>query len=298
MYEFRESVLLLYTTPVYIILIGSEMLISYWNRLQIYTVRGFLSNVFLSTFNFCLDIIVRGLCLYCLNKFYSQQFITWQSPFLYWFVLLIGQDFLFYLLHYMDHHCRLFWAVHVTHHSSEEFNLSVGFRSSVLQPLYRFIYFIPLSMAGFESKDIMLMYSVTQLYGILIHTQLIGKLGFLEGVLATPSNHRVHHGSNIRYLDRNMGMVFIIWDRLFGTYTPESEPVKFGLTKNLINPGPFQIIFHEWKSLWKDLKKPVSFYNRIRYAFGQPGWSHDGSTKTSDQLRGQSGVHIHSGNRY
>jgi sterol desaturase/sphingolipid hydroxylase (fatty acid hydroxylase superfamily) len=177
--------------------------------------------------------------------------------------------------------------VHVTHHSSEEFNLTVGFRSSVFQPLYRFIYFIPLSLLGFNGKDIMFMYSATQIYGILIHTQYINKMGFLEYFMSTPSHHRVHHGSNALYLDKNMGMVFIIWDKLFGTFQSEEsfEKVRYGLTQNLDNHNPLNVVFHEWKAIIKDVLNAPGLKNKLLYIFGPPGWSHDGSKKTSSELR-------------
>jgi len=197
---------------------------------------------------------------------------------------------MFYWLHRVDHYCRLFWAVHVTHHSSEEFNLTIGFRSSVFQPLYRFLWFIPLPFLGFKPEDIMLVYAITQIYGILIHTRFIGKLGPLEWILSTPSHHRVHHGSNTRYLDKNMGMVLIIWDRMFGTFQVEEEndPVKFGLTTNLVQPyHPIKTIFHEWINIGQDLSKPVGMKAKFMYLFGPPGWSHDGSRKTSSQLRAE-----------
>jgi sterol desaturase/sphingolipid hydroxylase (fatty acid hydroxylase superfamily) len=204
-------------------------------------------------------------------------------------VLAIAEDFMFYWLHRIDHFCRFFWAVHVTHHSSEEFNLTVGFRSSVFQPLYRFIYFIPISLMGFKGIDIMFMYAATQIYGILVHTQLINKLGMLEYIFVTPSHHRVHHGSNVRYLDKNMGMFLIIWDKLFGTFQAEEEtdPVKYGLTTNIKTYNPITMVFHEWKNIVSDLKKKTTFKNKLMYVFGPPGWSHDGSTKTSTQLRAE-----------
>jgi len=190
-------------------------------------------------------------------------------------------------MHRIDHYCRFFWAVHVTHHSSEEFNLTVGFRSSVFQPLYRFIYFIPLSLVGFDPLDVMFMYAATQIYGILIHTKTVGKLGFLELFLSTPSHHRVHHGSNTKYLDKNMGMIFIIWDRVFGTFEKEEEVVVFGLTENLKSYNPMTLVFHEWRAIIEDLKKQTSIKNKFMYVFGPPGWSHDGSRKTSKQLRNE-----------
>lgn len=290
MEEFRESLLIIISTPLYAMLIGVELLLSYMHNRHYYTGKGLLVNVYLSALNFGLDILLRGVCLFVLHYFFQFRFFEVQHVFLYWFALLIAEDFIYYVLHYVDHYCRLFWAVHVTHHSSEEFNLTVGFRSSVFQPLYRFIYFIPLPLMGFQPADIMFMYAATQIYGILIHTQYVGKLGFLEWFMATPSHHRVHHGSNARYLDRNMGMVFIIWDRLFGTFQAEEEPVKYGLTQNINTHHPVKVVFHEWQSIWHDLQKPASLKAKLMYIFGPPGWSHDGSKKTSRQLRSEAGI--------
>ena len=132
------------------------------------------------------------------------------------------------------------------------------------------------------------MYSLTQTYGILVHTQYIKKMPrWFEWIFVSPSHHRVHHASNIRYLDKNMGMCLIIWDRIFGTFQQEliDEPVKYGLTKPLKTANPFEVIFHEWKNIIFDLKKPLPFITRLRYIFMPPGWSHDGSSKTANQLR-------------
>jgi len=198
---------------------------------------------------------------------------------------------MYYWLHRVDHHCRLFWATHVTHHSSEKFNFTVGFRSSVMEPLYRFIYFIPLAALGFKPLDIAFVYAATQIWGILVHTEKINKLGWLEHILVTPSHHRVHHASNPKYLDKNMGMFLIIWDKIFGTFQPELpdtdyQQMKYGLTKALENETPAHIIFHEWKTIAADLRrKDISWKNKMAYLLGPPGWSHDGSRKTSDEMR-------------
>lgn len=288
MNEFRESILVLISVPVYTLVIGFEFFYSYFTNKGLYSAKGTLSNIYLTVLNMGLDILVRGICLLVLNYFYQFHIADLSiKPFLYWTVLIISEDFMFYWLHRIDHYCRLFWAVHVTHHSSEEFNLTVGFRSSVFQPLYRFIYFIPIALLGFEGIDIMFAYSATQIFGILVHTQTIGKLGILEYIIVTPSHHRVHHGSNVRYLDKNMGMFLIIWDKLFGTFQAEEEadPVKYGLTTNIKTYHPLKMVFHEWQNIFKDLRKDVSLKARFMYLFGPPGWSHDGSTKTSSQLR-------------
>lgn len=290
MNEFREELLVLISIPIYTIVIAIEILYSYFKHKHYYSAKGILSNLYLTSLNFSLDILVRGICLAVLWYFYQFKFTAIDKtihPIVYWTALLFAEDFMFYWMHRIDHYCRFFWAVHVTHHSSEEFNLTVGFRSSVFQPLYRFVYFIPLSLVGFDPLDVMFMYAATQIYGILIHTKTVDKLGPLEWVLSTPSHHRVHHASNIKYLDKNMGMIFIIWDRVFGTFEKEEEEVVYGLTANIKTYNPITMVFHEWKAIFEDLKKQTSLKNKFMYVFGPPGWSHDGSRKTSNQLRAE-----------
>jgi sterol desaturase/sphingolipid hydroxylase (fatty acid hydroxylase superfamily) len=286
----RQALLLLISVPLYSILIGLEIVLSFIHHKGYYTLKDTLTNVYLSALNFGLEIIIRVFCLGVLGFFYQYHFTSISNPWIYWIVLLILQDIAFYFEHRIDHYCRLFWAVHVTHHSSDYYNLTTGFRSSVFQPLYRYLYFIPLALLGFKSLDIMLMYSATQIYGILIHTKYVGKLGFLEYFMATPSHHRVHHASNALFLDKNMGMVFIIWDKLFGTFASEddlqNEQLAYGLTKKLEQPHhPINIVFHEWRDIGKDLKRDLPLGIKLKYVFMPPGWSHDGSRKTSQQLR-------------
>lgn len=290
MEQFRELLLIYTTTPFYALVIGFEMFYSHRHNKGLYSTKGTLANVYLTALNMGLDVLMRTACLLVLNYFFQFRFVqSYENVFVYWGLLFIAEDFMYYWLHRVDHYCRLFWAVHVTHHSSQEFNLTVGFRSSVFQPLYRFMYFIPLSLLGFKGIDIMFIYSATQIFGILSHTQTIGKLGFLEYILVTPSHHRVHHASNVIYLDKNMGMVLIIWDKLFGTFQKEEEsvPVKYGLTKNIETFHPGTMVFHEWINIFKDLGKKCSLKAKFLYVFGPPGWSHDGSTKTSAQLRAE-----------
>ena len=285
----REQLLLLISTPLYALVIGLEILLSALHHRKWYSVKGTFYNIYLMLLNIGLDFLMLGVCLRLLAYFNSSSFFSVSEPIAYWIILLVAEDFLFYWLHYVDHFCRLFWAVHVTHHSSQEFNLTVGFRSSVFQPLYRLLYFIPLAFAGFKPIDIMFMYSATQIYGILIHTQYVGKLGILEWFMATPSHHRVHHASNPRYLDKNLGMIFIVWDRIFGTFAPEldEEPVRFGLTKNINEVNPATVVFHEWIEIGNDMRKQLRLKHRLMYLFGPPGWSHDGSRKTSRQLEAE-----------
>lgn len=291
--QFRESLLILISVPIYTIVIGFEFFYSHLKHKGLYSTKGVLSNVYLTSLNMGLDFLLRAFCLIVLNYFYRYKFMDLSAwPVLYWAVLIIVEDFMYYWLHRIDHYCRFFWAVHVTHHSSEEFNLTVGFRSSVFQPLYRFIYFIPVSLMGFDALDIMFAYSATQIFGILVHTQTIGKLGPLEYIIVTPSHHRVHHGSNVKYLDKNMGMFLIIWDKLFGTFQQELspqeyQPIRYGLTKPLGRPNALELVFHEWRQIWRDVRRQRSWRHKWHCLLGPPGWSPDGSSLTSDQLREQ-----------
>ncbi len=287
MQSFDESLFFLFASPVYLVIILSEILFSHFSHKNWYSLFGTIENIWLMVANIFVDIGMRIIALIALNYFFQFHFFTIENAIFYWTLLLILEDLTFWFIHYMDHYCRLFWAVHVTHHNSEEYNLTVGLRSSLFEPVYRFIYFIPLALFGFKAIDILLMFSLTQWYGILIHTQSVKKLGPLEWILATPSHHRVHHGSNVRYLDKNMGMFLIIWDRLFGTFEKETEKVNFGITQNIESHHPKTVVFHEFSAIIQDVKKAPGLYNKFMYVFGPPGWSHDGSKKTSQQLRNE-----------
>lgn len=273
------------------IIIGVEVVLSNYHQRKLYTWKDTAANVYLMLANSAIDLLIRAFYVGIFAYLYEYRVLNISNPILYWAALIVIQDFLFYWLHRFDHEIRLFWAVHVTHHSSELMNFTVGFRSSVFQPLYRFIYFLPLPFLGFQPMDIVFAFSATQIWGIFVHTELIGKMGWLEYILVTPSHHRVHHASNAKYLDKNMGMFLIIWDKLFGTFQaelPEKEyqPIRYGLTKPLEKETPVTIVFHEWNSIRKDVqRKDIGWKEKWWYLFGPPGWSHDGSRLTSHQMR-------------
>src|SRR5438270_2245687 len=290
MESLHEKWLLLISTPIYIIIIGLELLLTHLQQLKVYTVKGTIANVYLMLLNAGIDAAFRIVYLALFQMVFVHACYQFSNGWVYWIMLLLAEDFLYYWLHRFDHEIRLFWAVHVTHHSSEQLNFSVGFRSSVFEPLYRFIYFLPLAYFGFKPLDIAFMYSATQIWGTFVHTEIVGKLGWLEYILVTPSHHRVHHASNIKYLDKNMGMFLIIWDKLFGTFqkelsAAEYEPIKYGLTTRIEASNAVNLVFHEWQSIWKDLRrKDLSLREKLGYLFKAPGWSHDGSRLTSEQL--------------
>jgi len=286
-----KEILLVFSIPIYALFIPLEIILSNFHQHKFYSWKETAMNIYLNLLNAGIDLSMRVVALAVLIFFYNYSLSIHWNPIAYWICLLFAEDLFFWVEHFVDHNVRLFWAVHVTHHSSEEYNLTTGFRSSVFMPFYRYLYFIPLALMHFAPIDILFMYAVTQTFGILVHTQTIKKLPrWVEFIFVTPSHHRVHHASNIPYLDKNMGTIFIIWDRIFGTFMEElpEEKLRYGLTKPLDNPhNPITIVTHEWKAIGKDLSRKTSLANKLKYLFQPPGWSHDGSSKTSKELQAE-----------
>lgn len=289
---FQENPLVVLSTPIYVVLISLEVFLSNYQKRRFYTFPETLINVWLNIANTILGVSVKALVLLLMASLYQYHFISISHPVVYWCLLFLGVDLCFYIEHRCEHYSRILWAVHVTHHSSVEYNLTTGFRSSVFRPFVSIWFYLPLVFLGFKPLDILFMDALCQIYGIMVHTRYVRKMpSWFEWIWVSPGLHRVHHASNITYLDKNMGMVLIIWDRLFGTFQQEleQEPCVYGLTKNPENPHhPIQIIFHEWVNLFKDItRKGISFSDRLKYLVFPPGWSHDGSTQTSRELRKQ-----------
>lgn len=286
----REQWLLVISLPVYIVFITSEIYIGRKRNINNYNFKDSLISIWLGIVGAVLDYAMKyvtlGVLDWCNAHAFTKPFLLEHYPIAAWLLVFIGQDFCFYWLHRSEHYSRMLWAVHSNHHSSEKYNFTVALRSSTLQPLYRFLFYIPVAFLGFDGLTIMFMYAVNQFYQFFLHTEVIGRLPkWYESIFVTPSHHRVHHASNVKYLDKNMGQVLIIWDKLFGTFQEEHEAPKYGLTSNLGTYNPVKVIFNEWSKIGKDLKKPGPLTQKMKYLYKAPGWSHDGSTKTSEELR-------------
>lgn len=204
-----------------------------------------------------------------------------------WFVLLFAEDCCYYWFHRTHHEVRLLWAAHVNHHSSQHYNLSTALRQALLTPVTGPIFWTPLALVGFPPWMILTAQAWSLLYQFWLHTEAVDRLGPLELVMNTPSHHRVHHGKNVRYLDRNHAGIFILWDKLFGTFEPEGERVVYGLTKDIDTFNPLRIGFHEAWAIAKDVARAPSWRARLGYVIAPPGWSHDGSTRTARELRAE-----------
>ena len=189
-----------------------------------------------------------------------------------WILLFFLDDLAYYVYHRAGHRIRLFWASHVVHHSSQHYNLSTALRQT-WTPMSALPFWLPLLALGFEPWMVLLAQAWNLCYQFWIHTERIGTLPRpIELIFNTPSHHRAHHGSQDQYLDKNYGGILIIWDRLLGTFEPEGERVRYGLTTNIETYNPVKVAFHEYGAIWRDVKRATSWRARLGYLFGGPGW--------------------------
>jgi sterol desaturase/sphingolipid hydroxylase (fatty acid hydroxylase superfamily) len=203
-----------------------------------------------------------------------------------WVALFFLEDLTYYAWHRASHEVRILWAGHESHHSSERYNLSTALRQSWTSPLTTLPFFAWLPLVGFHPMMVLAMGSISLIYQFWIHTEVIVRMpAWFEAVFNTPSHHRVHHGVNVEYLDRNHAGILIVWDRLFGTFEPERAPVRYGLTKPLDTFRPDRIAFHEWASMARQAWRAPTLRAALGHVFSPPGWSPDGSTRTARELR-------------
>jgi hypothetical protein len=184
----------------------------------------------------------------------------------------VGHDFLYYWFHRFSHEVNAGWAAHVVHHQSEEYNLAVALRQGAFQPAVSWVFYLPLAVLGFPPAMFLAVSSFDTLYQFWIHTRLVGRLGPLEWVLNTPSHHRVHHGRNPRYIDRNHGGTLIVWDRLFGTFAREEDEPVYGITKPLASFNPLWANVHYWAEMWDVARRARRPLDRLRVLWMRPGW--------------------------
>jgi sterol desaturase/sphingolipid hydroxylase (fatty acid hydroxylase superfamily) len=192
-----------------------------------------------------------------------------------WPLLFLADDFSYYWFHRISHESRVFWASHVVHHSSRHYNLSTALRQTWV-PMTYFPFWLWMPLAGFAPWMVLLAQSWSLIYQFFLHTERVRRLPRpLEAVLNTPSHHRVHHGSNDVYLDRNYGGILIVWDRLFGTFEPEGERVRYGLTKDIETFNPVHVAFHEYRAMWRDLRRARGARAKSGVLLRGPGWRPD-----------------------
>jgi sterol desaturase/sphingolipid hydroxylase (fatty acid hydroxylase superfamily) len=279
--------LIAFAVPVFLLSIALEAALKRSHGVRLYEPRDTWASLMMGTGSVAAGIPFRLLFLWLLTKLYAYRWLTITMSVPGYLALLVAEDFCYYWSHRTNHEVRLFWAAHVNHHSSQHYHLATALRQSWTQPYLMWIFWLPLPLLGFSPEMILLQMSISLIYQFFIHTEELKRLGPLEWFLNTPSHHRVHHAVNWRYLDRNHGGIFIVWDRLFGTFAEErdDDPPVYGITKNLDTFSPLRIAFHEWFALARDVARAPGLALKLRYVFAPPGYSHDGSTRTSAQIR-------------
>lgn len=286
-----------YFVPGFLILIALEVYVSHRERMKIHEPKDSLASIGMGIGSLILGFGTKFLgfgfflYLYQFDVFGLRDSLGMDKWYA-WLILLFADDFSFYWHHRMSHQIRILWAAHINHHSSVNYNLAVALRQSWTEIFYKYVFWMWLPLIGFHPIMIFTMMGISLLYQFWIHTKVIKRLGPLEWIMNTPSHHRVHHASNARYLDKNHAGIFIIWDRLFGTFQEEldSEPVVYGITSNIHTYNLFKIAFHEFQNIWKDVSEAPDLTSKLAYIFAPPGWSHDGRSKTSEQLRKEQGI--------
>lgn len=263
--------IIIWAAPVMFFFVILEWVISYLQHRNLYEKKETIGSVLVGlgnvTINLALKLGLFYLIVWCYNLLPWRMYLNWWT-FIPCYIIF---DLCSYWAHRISHQQRFWWATHVVHHSSEYYNLTVSFRLSWVQTI-KLIFFLPVALIGFHPIVFFVVNQIAVLFQFWVHTEYIRKLHpAIEYVFATPSNHRVHHGSQEKYINKNYGATFIIWDRMFGTYQPEEEQAVYGITHDIEHKAnPIFINFHEYIDMWNDVKNARGFKNKLFYLFGNP----------------------------
>jgi len=281
-----------YAVPAFILLLIVEMIVSMRRDRSRYEARDTLTSLMLGTGSQVAGAFVGAAVVGMAVWVYQYRLFDigldlrhwWWA----WLLCFLLDDLAYYAFHRSAHRVRWFWASHVIHHSSQHYNLSTALRQTWTGFFsLTFLFRLPLFLIGFPPAMVFFCGGLNLIYQFWIHTEAIGRMPkWFEAVMNTPSHHRVHHGVNPRYLDANYAGVFIVWDKLFGSFVPErdDDPVRYGIVKQL---GSFNILWaavHEWVGIAKDVWA-APWRHKLDYVWREPGWSHDGSRLTSDMIK-------------
>jgi sterol desaturase/sphingolipid hydroxylase (fatty acid hydroxylase superfamily) len=265
--------ILLAMAPVFLGFIAWEAW--HWKRRgrEAYSLRDTLSNAALALMHQGADAVAWALVIGLYWGVY--QYRLFDLPTTWWTIalLFVAQDFFYYFFHRAHHRVRWMWASHVTHHSSPRLNLSTAFRQSLTYPVSgMWVFWLPLAWLGFSPPHIVTVVAINLGFQFFVHTEAVGKLGWLEKVFNTPSHHRVHHARNAKYIDRNYAGVLIVWDKLFGSFVEEdpAEPCEYGIVKPIDSHNPITLTFHEWRDMFRDAARPQPLRSRLGQLFGPP----------------------------
>lgn len=282
--------LIMLVLPLFLLTVVIESAYSAWRKLDWYQWQDFWGSMGIMLITALVDLLPKLLGIAAMFALYEISPLKdafgrqWWA----WALLFLLDDFLYYCFHRANHEVRFMWAGHVNHHSSKYMNYGTALRQGVGERVYKYFFWLPLPLLGFEPAMVITMMSISLFYQFWIHTRAIGKLHpLIELIFNTPSHHRVHHASNIRYLDCNHGGTLIIWDRLCGTFSEEleREPVVYGLTHNIETFNPVRIIAHEYRNMLRDVRSADHWHDKLRYLLLAPGWRHNGPDERARILR-------------
>ncbi|WXL25529.1 sterol desaturase family protein [Ectopseudomonas mendocina] len=267
---------ILYAVPFFFVLIALELLADRWRGVSTYrfsdAINSLSTGVLSTTFGLITKVV--GLITYTLAWQYLGLFELSADDLWVWLFAFVFYDFCYYWNHRLGHERNVLWAAHSVHHQSEDYNLSTALRQTSSGFLFSWIFYLPMAVVGVPPLVFLTVAAMNLLYQFWVHTRHIPKLGWLEWILTTPSNHRVHHAQNPRYMDRNYGGVFIVWDRIFGTFQEEldEEPAIFGVTTPLASWNPLWANIQFYVALWKDAVRAESWWDKVRIWFMPTGW--------------------------
>ena len=282
-----QPAILFYAIPGFILLLSIEAWFSYRENKDLYEKKDTWSSLALGIGNVITGFVTKALIFGLFSLLYKLRILNLDSSkWWVWILLFFADDFSYYWFHRCSHHVNWFWASHVVHHSSQRYNLAAALRQTWTgNATGSFLFWAWMPLVGFHPLLVLLMQQVSLIYQFWIHTETIRKLpAWFEFIFNTPSHHRVHHGSDLKYLDKNHAGILIIWDRMFGTFRKEEERPNYGLTRNVNTFNPVAIAFSEWKHLFQKMVAANSATDAVKYLFKPPGWSHDGSTKTAREM--------------
>ena len=276
-----------YAIPFFVVTVILEIILTVKVKLEHYHFKDAGTSIIMGLGNVAIGIFTKAMVLAIFLFLYQFRFLTIPFAWWSWGILLFAEDFCYYWFHRISHQSRFFWASHVVHHSSKEYNLSTALRQTWSGSFYSFVFWLPLILIGFHPIMVLVQMSISLIYQYWIHTELINKMPkWFEAIFNTPSHHRVHHATNAQYLDRNHAGIFIIWDRLFGTFEQEIEKPVYGLVTNIETYNPIKVAFLEWRNMFRDFfNSKTSIINKFKYLIKPPGWKHDGTSILSTDLR-------------
>lgn len=262
------------SVPLFFFLIGIELLVESWKRQKSYRLNDAITNINMGTSQQTVGSLLKILIPLGIYEFTFSQFAIFQikDTWLNYIILFIAYDFCYYWAHRMSHEVNLLWSGHVVHHQSEEYNLAVALRQSWFSSILTAPFYVPLALAGFPTEMLVWVGAINLTYQFWIHTEAVDKLGFLEYFMNTPSHHRVHHGRNEKYIDRNHAGVFIVWDKMFGTFQAEEERPVYGITTPLASWNPVWANFANYVAIYKQMQETPRFWDKIKVIFYPPGW--------------------------